>query len=276
MKQGFKVMDSDIHVREPHDLWARYIEPQFKERAPQFTNIPDGSSPGVWRFEGKLFPAYIDRPERQRLAKFRRQKSHDRHEELGREVGSEEERRGEDPEAMPHAMDVEGIDVSIVFRTRAAHVVAVDGLDPELTAAVRRAFNNWLADFCNTNRARLKPAALRPVHDVKLAAAEARRSVRESGAVAAGITQPAGQRAAVVRPLLRSPVGRSGKAARTRCLSRHPDGLPGAFGTALPRQLRYGARRGPSSGDDAGVGEMLTGGFRTFSGIDRRLSGGEL
>jgi uncharacterized protein len=184
VKQGFKVIDSDIHVQEPHDLWARYIEPQFKERAPQFTDIPDGSSPGVWRFEGKLFPAYIDRPERQRLAKVRRQKAHDRHEELGREVGPEEERRGEDPQAMLHAMDVEGIDVSIVFRTRAAHVIAVDGLDPELTAAVCRAFNNWLADFCNTNRARLKPAALLPVHDVNLAVAEARRSVKELGAAA--------------------------------------------------------------------------------------------
>ena len=60
---------------------------------------------------------------------MRRQKAHDRHEELGREVGLEEARRGEDPQAMLHAMDVEGIDVSIVFRTRAAHVVAVDGLD---------------------------------------------------------------------------------------------------------------------------------------------------
>jgi hypothetical protein len=119
VKQGFKVMDSDIHVREPYDLWARYIEPRFKARAPQFTDIPDGSSPGVWRFEGKVFPAYIDRPERQRLAKVRRQKSLHRHEELGREVGAAEERRGEDPQAMLHAMDVEGIDVSIVFRTRA-------------------------------------------------------------------------------------------------------------------------------------------------------------
>ena len=135
MKQGFKVIDSDIHVTEPRDLWARYIEPQFKERAPQFTNMPDGSSPGVWRFEGKVFPAYIDRPERQRLAKVRRQKAHDRHEKLGREVGPDEERRGEQPEAMLHAMEVEGIDISIVFRTRAAHVVAVDGLDAELTAA---------------------------------------------------------------------------------------------------------------------------------------------
>ena len=105
MKQDFKVMDSDIHVQEPHDLWAKYIEPQFKDRAPQYTNIPDGSSPGVWRFEGKVFPAYIDRPERQRLAKVRRRKAHDRHEKLGREVGPEAERRGEDPEAMLHAMD---------------------------------------------------------------------------------------------------------------------------------------------------------------------------
>jgi hypothetical protein len=60
-------MDNDIHVQEPRDLWVRYVEPQFKDRAPQFTNIPDGSSPGVWRFEGKVFPAYIDRPENQQI-----------------------------------------------------------------------------------------------------------------------------------------------------------------------------------------------------------------
>src|SRR5215470_3975539 len=100
MKQGFKVMDSDIHVQEPHDLWDRYIEPSFKDRAPRVTDIPDGSSPGVWRFEGKVFPAYIDRPERQRLAKIRRRKAHHRHEELGREVGPEADRRGEDPKSM--------------------------------------------------------------------------------------------------------------------------------------------------------------------------------
>src|SRR4029434_11008630 len=118
-------------------------------------DIPDGSSPGVWRFEGKGFPAYIDRPERQRLAKIRRQKAHHRHEELGREVGPEAERRGEDPQSMLRAMDVEGIDVSIVFRTRAAHVIGVDGLDAELSAAVCHAFHDWLADFFRTERTRV-------------------------------------------------------------------------------------------------------------------------
>jgi len=31
-------------------------------------------------------------------------------------------------------MDREGIDVSIVFRTRGAHLVGVDGLEPDLSA----------------------------------------------------------------------------------------------------------------------------------------------
>ena len=56
----------------------------------------------MWRFEGKLFPAYIDRRKRQRLAKVRRQNG----------SKSEEERRAhQDPAAMLHAMDVEGLDV---------------------------------------------------------------------------------------------------------------------------------------------------------------------
>src|SRR5688500_4966137 len=33
-KQGFKVMDSDMHVMEPPDLWQRYIAPEFRDQAP--------------------------------------------------------------------------------------------------------------------------------------------------------------------------------------------------------------------------------------------------
>ena len=34
-KGGFRVMDSDMHVVEPADLWERYIAPAFRGRAPQ-------------------------------------------------------------------------------------------------------------------------------------------------------------------------------------------------------------------------------------------------
>src|SRR5215467_8421801 len=34
-KEGFKIMDSDMHIVEPVDLWERYIDPAFKDRAPR-------------------------------------------------------------------------------------------------------------------------------------------------------------------------------------------------------------------------------------------------
>jgi predicted TIM-barrel fold metal-dependent hydrolase len=182
-KAGFRVMDSDIHVIEPRDLWLRYMEPRFKDRAPRFATI-DGSSYEGWHFEGKVFPAFLDRPERRRLARIRREKARARHLATGRYRDPAEDLRGDDPRAMLQAMDREGIDVSIVFRTMGSHLVGVDGLDPELAAAVCRAFNAWLADFCAIDRARLRPAAVLPAHDARLAAEEARRSVRDLGAVA--------------------------------------------------------------------------------------------
>lgn len=33
-KQGFKILDSDMHVMEPPDLWERYIDDQYKSKAP--------------------------------------------------------------------------------------------------------------------------------------------------------------------------------------------------------------------------------------------------
>ena len=179
---GFRVMDSDIHVVEPRDLWLRHIEPRFKDRAPRFEPI-EGSSLEGWRFEGRVFPAFLDRPERRHLARVRRTKARARHLATGRYRDPAEDLRGDDPRAMLQAMDREGIDVAIVFRTIGSHVIGIDGLDPELSAAVCRGFNDWLAAFCDTDRARLKPAAVMPVHDVPRAVDEARRSVRELGAV---------------------------------------------------------------------------------------------
>jgi uncharacterized protein len=131
-----------------------------------------------------VFPAFFDRPERRRFGRIRREKALARHLVTGRYKDPAEDLPGDDPHAMLKAMDREGIDLAIVFRTRGAHLIALDGLEPDLSAAICRAFNNWLSEFCATDRARLKPAAILPLHDPKLAVEEARRSVRELGAVA--------------------------------------------------------------------------------------------
>ena len=34
-KNGFKLIDAEMHVMEPVDLWQRYIDPEFRARAPR-------------------------------------------------------------------------------------------------------------------------------------------------------------------------------------------------------------------------------------------------
>ena len=57
-KNGFKVMDSDMHVVEPLDLWERYTEPAFRDRAPKGISRARGDM--QIELEGHLMPAEPD------------------------------------------------------------------------------------------------------------------------------------------------------------------------------------------------------------------------
>ena len=39
MKNGFKILDSDMHLREPADLWDKYMEPEFRDQAPKILKL---------------------------------------------------------------------------------------------------------------------------------------------------------------------------------------------------------------------------------------------
>src|SRR2546428_7556205 len=90
-----------------------------------------------------------------------------------------DERRGYAAVAQVEAMDQEGIDVAVLFPSRGLFALAVDGMDPELAAAIARAYNEWLAHFCAENPTRLLGAAMLAPHDVDAAVAEARRTLTE-------------------------------------------------------------------------------------------------
>jgi hypothetical protein len=79
VKLGFRVMDSDIHVMEPRDLWVQYIEPKFKGDAPQV-------DPNTGRLHslGRPIPAYSDRQDRERVLRVRREHSNERFAASGR------------------------------------------------------------------------------------------------------------------------------------------------------------------------------------------------
>lgn len=183
MKQGFKVLDSDIHVLEPPEVWTDYLESAFRDRAPR---APEPGTAGWLSLDGRTLPAGADTPERKRALEIRygsermAEKMKMRVEEAGEFSGLD---GGTTPETMLGAMDVEGIDVAVLFRTFAAHVIAFDDMDPALAAALCRAFNRWGADFCQKDRQRLKLGAQIPLHDVGLAVQEATFAVEELGAL---------------------------------------------------------------------------------------------
>ena len=59
--------------------------------------------------------------------------------------------------------------------------VGPDGLEGDYAAAIARAYNDWLRDFCSEDPNRLFGAGLLAPHDANLAAEEVDRCVEELG-----------------------------------------------------------------------------------------------
>ena len=63
-RNGYKVMDSDMHVIEPADLFERYLDARFADRAPRISRAP-GKRGGAFLFEGRRLPTCdVDNPHR--------------------------------------------------------------------------------------------------------------------------------------------------------------------------------------------------------------------
>ena len=60
MKNGFKAMDSDMHVMEPCDLWQNYIDKKFADRAPVGMSRHKRDL-GV-QVDGKIMPRAPEKP----------------------------------------------------------------------------------------------------------------------------------------------------------------------------------------------------------------------
>ncbi|MGH7315358.1 MAG: amidohydrolase family protein [Candidatus Rokuibacteriota bacterium] len=180
MKNAFKVMDSDLHTMEPDGLWERYLDEPFRKFAPRFERRPEQSPNQPIIQIGQL--ALGEMSKRAHTAAvgadlFRRSSRRHPHYAVAHA-------REYDAPSHVQAMDIEGIDVGILYGTRGRQVLMHDDLDPEVADALARAHNDWTHDYCQHDPKRLKFAAQVAFHDPKLAAREARRAVRDKGAVA--------------------------------------------------------------------------------------------
>jgi uncharacterized protein len=91
----------------------------------------------------------------------------------------------EDPKTQLADMDVDGIDIQVIFPS---HLSLSAEKEADLATDIARAYNDWLAEFCAANPRRLKGVAMVALQDVKAAIAEARRAVEQLGFV--GVMMP--------------------------------------------------------------------------------------
>src|SRR5207237_3390356 len=86
---------------------------------------------------------------------------------------------GFDPHKRIPDMDLDGIDAAFLYPSMGLFAGAVH--DPELAAALCRAYNRWLADYCKPYPDRLFGIAMLPMQSIDHAIAEMRFARRDLG-----------------------------------------------------------------------------------------------
>ena len=171
-RNGFRILDSDMHIMEPPDLWERYLEPEFRSLAPRGVTSENVRDLRMRHPDGRLWglpPVHAGNVTQGR--------NFDRNQGI---YGSHAD-RGWAPEVQLEAMDVEGIDVAVLYPTRGLQALSEGDMDPRFAGALARAYNNWLHDFCRADPDRLLGAGMVSPFDVDEAVAEAGRCARELG-----------------------------------------------------------------------------------------------
>jgi len=168
-------IDADGHILEPPDLWERYLEPQYRDRALRIRVDDDGLEyleiggrasqlsrrgfPGTLGAMGKMHVEDVrPSPERTYLA--------------GAPHGSM------DMKERLERLDAENLDAAVLYPTIGI-LWEAELPDAELSLAYCRAYNRWIADFCRDSRGRLVPIG-DLLRDLPARVARSERDVRAS------------------------------------------------------------------------------------------------
>src|SRR5919201_6522347 len=159
------IISADSHMTEPPDLWVERIDKRFRYRAPHVVHQHDGK-PGYW--------FVCKGPEPRSVAgRFAAGKTA---EELKafQKSGYEAARPGGwDPAERLKDMAVDGVAAEVLYTTLGFRLFALT--DPPFQAAIFRAYNDWLAEFCQHDRAKFAGLALIPLLEVEEGVRELQR-----------------------------------------------------------------------------------------------------
>jgi predicted TIM-barrel fold metal-dependent hydrolase len=161
------LISSDSHIIEPSDLWEQRIDHTFRDRAPRLVHEADADQ---WYADGVRFGniginqqagVRFETPEQ--LTVERRMAT--------------VPRGGVDPHAHVMDMDTDTVAGGVLYSSQELTVYRIP--DSLLLSAIFRAYNDWLADFCQPYPHRLKGIAMLNVDDVKDAVGELDRAATQ-------------------------------------------------------------------------------------------------
>nr|WP_246351845.1 amidohydrolase family protein [Sphingobium subterraneum] len=178
MSDNYKIISSDSHVIEPWYLWQERLPQEFRDRAPKLVSGENGD---------RLVCEDVEMPPIGTAAGVFRKNSE------VRQTGRWEDdvpASSYDPGARIAELERDGIWGEVMYPTFGLGFYGID--DVKFKWALLRAYNDWLAEFCQYDPKRYKGIAMVANDDPELAAEELRR-VKKLGLVGVMIPTVAGE-----------------------------------------------------------------------------------
>ena len=167
------LVDADSHVLEPPDLWSRYVEPRFRDRAVRVVRADAGHD--VLLVDGK--PAKLTT--REMLGDFGgmgRTLDEQATAALSGRYAENAPAAATDPRARIAQLDREGVAATVLYPSLGLQWPA-ETADAAYVHANLVAYDRWLEDFCADSNGRLIAVAHLSLGDPHDAAKELRRAV---------------------------------------------------------------------------------------------------
>lgn len=174
--KAFAVFDSDSHIVEPHAVWEKYLDPEYRTLGKSALWREDGQTNSYLKVNGRIFRDSMN-PNIPRHAIWRPGMTWEQVGELDPDIRHNKTAGASDPQARLRDMDAMGVDQTLLYPTWFAegfHLVE----DPDVAYALARAYNDWIADFCAAAPKRLYATAMVPLQNMDFAIAELRRTAK--------------------------------------------------------------------------------------------------
>jgi len=166
-------IDADGHILEPPDLWDRYIDPKYRDRALHIRKDDQGleyveidNRPSKLVRRG--MPGGLGMMDRRGGIVFEREPTGSPYVDMA-PLGAM------DPAERVRRLDLEGLERCILYPTLGVLWVA-ECEDEEIIQAYLKAYNRFIVDFCSDSNGRLVPIAQLSLGDPEAAERELRRA----------------------------------------------------------------------------------------------------